>query len=60
MYEADPDPYCYRGTTILKNKAGLVEQVRLDEFENAMTFARSPVRPKPTPRPFLTGGSVTS
>ena len=37
MYEADPDPYCYRGTTILKNKAGLVEQVRLDEFETAMT-----------------------
>ena len=41
MYEADPDPYCYRGTDILKNKAGLTSPEALEEFETAMTFARS-------------------
>lgn len=41
MYEADPDPYCYRGTDVLKNKAGLRTEPALEEFETAMTFARS-------------------
>lgn len=41
MYEAEADPYCYPGTTVLKNKADLRTQAELDEFETAMTFARS-------------------
>lgn len=41
MYEASPDPYCYPGTTVLKNKAGLRDQSELDDFESAMTFARA-------------------
>lgn len=41
MYEADPDPYCYPGTTVLKNKAELRVQTALEDFESAMTFARA-------------------
>jgi cell filamentation protein len=41
MYQAEADPYCYPGTTVLKNKADLRTQVELDEFETAMTFARA-------------------
>ena len=41
MYRAEPDPYCYPGSSILKNKAGLIGEVELEEFESAMTFARA-------------------
>lgn len=41
MYQADPDPYCYPNSSVLKNKAGLATEVELEEFETAMTFARS-------------------
>lgn len=41
MYQADPDPYCYANSSVLKNKAGLTTQDALDEFETAMTFARA-------------------
>lgn len=41
MYQAGPDPYCYPGSDVLKNKAGLTNQEALDAFEAAMTFARS-------------------
>jgi len=41
MYQAEADPYCYPGTTVLKNKADLRTQAELDEFETAMTFARA-------------------
>lgn len=41
MYEAEQDTYCYVGTTVLKNKAGLRDQDKLDDFETAMTFARA-------------------
>lgn len=41
MYEAEPDPYCYPGSTVLKNKAGLTTADALERFETAMTFARS-------------------
>jgi cell filamentation protein len=41
MYEAQQDTYCYVGTTVLKNKAGLRDQDALDRFETAMTFARA-------------------
>lgn len=41
MYQAEPDPYCYPGTDVLKNKAGLKSTAKLERFETAMTFARS-------------------
>lgn len=41
MYEAEQDPYCYPGTTLLTNRAGHRTQDALDDFETAMTFARS-------------------
>lgn len=41
MYEAERDPYCYPGTDVLKNKAGLTSAGALERFETAMTFARS-------------------
>ena len=41
MYQAEPDPYCYPGSTILKNKADLKDEGALEEFESAMTFARA-------------------
>ena len=30
MYEAHADPYCYPGTTVLKNRLGLRSQAALD------------------------------
>ena len=47
MYQADPDPYCYPNSSVLKNKAGLTTEAELEEFEAAMTFARSE---EPLPR----------
>lgn len=41
MYQAEPDPYCYPGSDVLKNKAGLTDAAALEVFETAMTFARS-------------------
>lgn len=41
MYKAEPDPYCYSNSSVLRNKADLKSQAALDEFETAMTFARS-------------------
>ena len=41
MYEAGDDPYCYPGTTILKNRPGLRDQVALDEFEALITTQRA-------------------
>lgn len=41
MYQADPDPYCYPSSDVLRNKAGLTSQTELDEFEAVMTFTRS-------------------
>ena len=32
MYEAHADPYCYPGTTVLKNIPGIRNQAALDEF----------------------------
>ncbi len=40
MYAATPDPYCYPGSTVLKNQAGLQEQEALDAFEAAMVVQR--------------------
>jgi cell filamentation protein len=34
MYAAITDPYCYSGTTVLKNRLGLRKQAKLAAFEN--------------------------
>jgi Fic/DOC family len=41
MYEAVEDPYCYPGTTVLKNRLNLRIQVKLDEFETFITAQRA-------------------
>ena len=41
MYDAVPDPYCYEGTTVLKNIPGIRDQSALDEFEAAITKQRA-------------------
>jgi cell filamentation protein len=41
MYEAVEDPYCYPGTTVLKNRLNLRTQVELDEFETFITAQRA-------------------
>jgi len=35
------DPYCYVGTSVLKNKAGLRDENDLKNFETVMSFARA-------------------
>jgi cell filamentation protein, protein adenylyltransferase len=40
MYEAIADPYCYPGTTVLKNIPGLRSQEDLERFEIAATGRR--------------------
>ena len=49
MYCAVDDPYCYRGTTVLKNRLGLREQADLDAFEAEATAQRFS-EPLPTGR----------
>ena len=41
MYQAEPDPYCYSNSDVLKNKAGHTDPAALEVFETAMTFARA-------------------
>jgi cell filamentation protein len=41
MYEAVEDPYCYPGTTVLKNRLNLRTQLELDEFETFITAQRA-------------------
>jgi len=41
MYQAEPDPYCYPDSGVLRNKMALTDQAALERFETAMTFARS-------------------
>lgn len=41
MYDAVSDPYCYPGTTVLRNIPGIQSQAALDEFEAAITAQRS-------------------
>ena len=40
MYKAEPDPYCYPGTTVLINRAGLRDQAELVEYEGEMIALR--------------------
>jgi len=46
VYESGPDPYCYPGTTVLKNLAGIREQAALDAFEHEAMLQRAE---EPTP-----------
>ena len=41
MYDAGDDPYCYPGTTVLKNLLDLRTQEELDEFESTITAQRA-------------------
>lgn len=41
MYDAVVDPYCYPGTTVLRNLLDIRDQAHLNEFENALTAQRS-------------------
>lgn len=40
MYEATDDPYCYKGTAVLRNRLGLRDQEALDAFEAEATAQR--------------------
>lgn len=46
-YEAFDDPYCYEGTFVLKNKAGLRDAAQLEAFELEMSTLRAE---EPLPR----------
>ena len=41
MYDAVADPYCYPGTTVLKNRRGFRTQAALDRFETISTAQRA-------------------
>jgi len=41
MYAASADPYCYPGTTVLKNIPDLRDQSALERYEAAMTAQRA-------------------
>ena len=41
MYEAADDPYCYPGTSVLKNRLDLRSQAELDAFEAMITTQRA-------------------
>jgi cell filamentation protein len=41
MYDATDDPYCYEGTSVLKNRLGLRTQDQLTEFEHAISSQRA-------------------
>ena len=40
MYESGPDPYCYPGSSVLKNRLGVRDQGELDAFEALITAQR--------------------
>lgn len=41
MYDAIEDPYCYPGTTVLKNVPGITDQAALSAFEAVATAQRA-------------------
>jgi cell filamentation protein len=47
VYATTPDPYCYAGTTVLKNRANLRDQAALDGFEHDAATQRAE-EPYPT------------
>jgi cell filamentation protein len=40
LYEVLPDPYCYPGTTVLKNRLNIRDAAALEQFEAASTMER--------------------
>ncbi len=40
MYRVDDDPYCYPGTTVLKNRLNIRNQANLEAFETLITALR--------------------
>ena len=49
MYGAADDPYCYKGTSVLKNVPGIRDQRRLQRFEAVMVAQRG-IEPLPRGR----------
>lgn len=47
MYDAGPDPYCYPGSNVLKNRLDIRDQAQLDAFETLITAQRAE---EPLPR----------
>ena len=41
MYDSAPDPYCYPGTSVLKNRAHIRDQATLDAFEDDTASIRA-------------------
>lgn len=41
MYEAAGDPYCYKGTSVLRNIPGFRDHERLERFETVMVAERA-------------------
>lgn len=41
MYQAGVDPYCYPGTTVLRNLLGLTSEAALEAYELAATMQRA-------------------
>ena len=41
MYGSIDDPYCYAGSRVLKNRAGLRDQANLDAFEHEVALQRA-------------------
>ena len=41
VYAAEHDPLCYPGTTVLRNKLNIKDQIKLDEFELALFLTRA-------------------
>ena len=41
MYEGGSDPYCYPGSSVLKNRLDLRDQAELDAFESLITAQRA-------------------
>ena len=44
MYDSTPDPYCYPGTAVLKNRANIRDQAELDAFEHEAMLQRAETR----------------
>ncbi len=40
MYESGPDPYCYPGSSVLKNRLDIRDQAELDAYETLITAQR--------------------
>jgi cell filamentation protein len=41
LYHSTPDPYCYPGTAVLKNRANIRDQDELDAFEHEAMLQRA-------------------